>query len=352
MGTLASSPGGSFTISNDLLSQLLVGMRQEAVDNLFVRSVFLDFATKAGAVEREGGAAVWSIPLSVAEHSNITQVISGFEALDMTISDILNPAQYQWCGFHEPIAISRMEELQNSGEAAMVRILQSRMDNVMGKLRREVEKQLVAGTSTVLTRLNTLNGGYAAAPVNNGFLYTDSAGTAGTVGGLARSTALGLSNIVVEANTVTAVDALTDAWIQASAQASKNDVTLILAGASAFKAYKADIYPNEQYIGGYGQKLDGGNLALSFHGAQIVYSTNMNTALTGAASAATNTLDHAFFGINFDGIRLRIHPDADFAVSDFTDFPTQAARGAKFDCMMQLYANHLGSSFAVVDVPA
>jgi len=351
MGTLVSSPGGSFSLSNDLLSQLLVGMRQEAVDNLFVRSVFLDFATKAGAVEREGGASVWAVPLSVAQHSNITQVVSGYESLDMTVSDILSPAQYQWCTFHEPIVISKMEELQNSGEAAMVRILQSRMDNVMGTLKREVEKQLVAGTSTILTRLNTLNGGYDAAPIAGGFLFTDTTVTnAPAVGGIARSTALGLSNIIVDANnTTTAVDALTDAWLQASNQATRNDVTLILAGGSAFKAYKADLYPNESYVGGYGQKLDGGNLALSFHGAQVVYSSNMTTAV---ATGSGSTLDRAFYGINFDGIRLRIHPDADFSVSGFTDFPTQAVRGAKFDCMMQLYANHLGSSFVVTDVPA
>lgn len=347
MGTLVSSPGGSFTISNDLLSQLLVGMRQEAVDNLFKKSVFLDFADKAGAIEREGGAAVWAVPLAVAEHSNITQVVTGFESLDMTISDVMQPAQYQWAGFHAPIAISRMEELQNSGEAAMVNILKTRLGSVMGKLKRETELQLVTGTSAVLTRLNTLNGGYSGAAVNNGFLYLDTAGTAGTVGGLARSTALGLSNIVVDANaTTTAVDALTDAWIQAEAQADKNSVQLILAGGTAYRGYKSDLFANERFINE--KQLDGGHLALAFHNASIVYSVNMTTQVTGSSS----TLDKAFLGVNFDGIRLRIHPDADFAVSAFTDFPTQAARGAKFDCMMQLYANHLGSSFAVIDVPA
>lgn len=347
MGTLVSSPGGTFTISNDLLSQLLVGMRQEAVDNLFKKSVFLDFADKAGAIERKGGAAVWAVPLAVAEHSNITQVITGFESLDMTIADVMQPAQYQWAGYTAPIAISRMEELQNSGEAAMIDILKTRMGSVMNKLKRETELQLVTGGSSVLTRLNTLNGGYFGAPVNNGFLYTDTSGTPGTVGGLARSTALGLSNIVVDANnTTTAVDALTAAWIQAEAQSTASSVSLILAGATAYKGYKSNLFTQERFVGE--KTLDGGHLALAFHGASVIYSVNMTTQVTGSGS----TLDKAFFGINFDGIRLRIHPDADFAVSDFTDFPTQAARGAKFDCMLQLYANHLGSSFAVVDVPA
>lgn len=347
MGTLVSSPGGTFTISNDLLSQLLVGMRQEAVDNLFKKSVFLEFADKAGAIERKGGAAVWAVPLAVAEHSNITQVVTGFEALDMTIADVMQPAQYQWAGYTSPIAISRMEELQNSNEAAMIDILKTRLGSVMGKLKRETELQIVTGGSSILTRLNTLNGGYSGAAVNNGFLYLDTLGTAGTVGGLARSTALGLSNIVVDANTsTTAVDALTDAWIQADAQSDRNSVSLILAGAGAYKGYKSDLFANERYT--MEKQLDGGHLALAFHGASVVYSVNMTTQVTGSGS----TLDKAFLGINFDGIRLRIHPDADFAVSDFTDFPTQAARGAKFTCMLQLYANHLGSSFAVVDVPA
>ncbi len=351
MGTLASSPGGTFTISNDLLSQLLVGMRQEAVDNLFKKSVFLDFAAKAGAIERKGGAAVWAVPLAVAEHSNITQVITGFESLDMTINDVMQPAQYQWAGYTSPIAISRMEELQNSGEAAMVDILKTRMQSVMGKLKRETELQLITGGSSVLTRLNTLNAGYNAAPITNGFLWTDTTTTnVPTVGGLARSTALGLSNILVDAAaTTTAVDALTDAWIQAEAQSDRNSVSLILAGAGAYKGYKSDLFAQERFVGE--KTLDGGHLALAFHGASVVYSVNMNSQVTGI-TGSLSTLDKAFFGINFDGIRLRIHPDADFAVGDFTDFPTQAARGAKFECMLQLYANHLGSSFAVVDVPA
>lgn len=345
MGTFTSSPGSSFTISNDLLSQLLVGMRTEAVDNLFRKSAFLDAADKAGAIDRVSAASVWAEPLAVAEHSRITQVSTGFEALDMTVSDVMNPAQYSWCGFHAPILISRKEELENSGEAQIVKILETRLSNVMGVLRREIEKQIVADSSTVLTNMNSLYGGYSGAAINNGFLYCDTAGTAGTVGGLARSTALGLSNIVVNATTATSVvEGLTQAWIQASDQAARGEVGLILAGSTAFQLYKNELFANEQYVNP--SKLDGGTLALSFHGAPVVYSSWMDTSKT---TGGSSTLDRAFYGINFDHIRLKIHPDADFATSDFVDFPTQAVRGAKFDCLMQLTANHLGSSFAVID---
>ena len=344
MGTFTSSPGSSFTISNDLLSQLLVGMRTEAVDNLFRKSAFLDAADKAGAIDRVSAASVWAEPLAVAEHSRITQVSSGFEALDMTISDVMNPAQYSWCGFHAPILISRTEELENSGEAQIDKILETRLSNVMGVLRREIEKQIVADSSTVLTNLNSLYGGYTSNTVANGFLYLDESGTGGTVGGLARSAALGLSNIAIDVGGTggSVVDSLTEAWIKASDQSARGDVGLILAGATAFQTYKQELFAQEQYVNP--SKLDGGTLALAFHGAPVVFSSWMDTS---KSTAASGKLDDAFYGINFDHIRLKIHPDADFATSDFVDFPTQAVRGAKFDCLMQLTANHLGSSFAV-----
>jgi hypothetical protein len=59
--------------------------------------------------------------------------------------------------------------MENSGEYAIVKILEARMKSVMGMLRRELNKQVLAGTSTVLTSLNTLNGDSAGVGSATGF---------------------------------------------------------------------------------------------------------------------------------------------------------------------------------------
>ena len=104
------------------------------------------------------------------------------------MNDVLQPAIYSWADFAAPIVITKKEELENQGEKAIVKIVEARMRSVMGMLRREVNKQILAGTSTVLSDLGTLNGVPAAN--TTGFLEQGArtaAGQTNTVGGVQKS---------------------------------------------------------------------------------------------------------------------------------------------------------------------
>ena len=98
----------------------------------------------------------------------------------------MQPAIYEWADFTAPIVITKKEELENKGEKAIVKIV-PRMRSVMGMLRRELNKQLLRGNSTVLTTVNTLNG-----DVVGGFLEAETKtqqGIAGnSVGGISKQT--------------------------------------------------------------------------------------------------------------------------------------------------------------------
>ena len=141
-------------ISNDLLSSTLYSIRDGEVDELFQKVAFLDNAKRFGGIEYEDGGIKIQRPLSIAEHSSITNLPTGYEAINLAVKDVLQPAIYEWADFTAPIVITKKEELENSGEKAIVKIVEARMRSVMGMLRRELNKQLLAGSSTILTEVN------------------------------------------------------------------------------------------------------------------------------------------------------------------------------------------------------
>jgi hypothetical protein len=145
-------------ISNDLLSSTLYSIRDGEVDELYRKVALLDGIRKNGGVETEDGGIKIQRPLALAEHSTITQLATGYEPVSLAVNDILRPAVYDWCDFTAPIVVTKKEELENSGDKAVVKIVEARMRSVMGMLRREMNKQMLQGNSTVLTALNTLNG--------------------------------------------------------------------------------------------------------------------------------------------------------------------------------------------------
>jgi hypothetical protein len=173
-------------ISNDLLSSTLYSIRDSEVDQLFRKTAFLDLVKAGGGIEYENGGIKIQRPLSVVDHSTITQLATGYEPVSLAVSDVLKPAVYDWSDFVAPIVITQKEELENSGEKAIVKILEARMKNVMSMLRRELNKQILAGTSTVLSNMSSLNG----FTLTTGFLEEgtpDAANQTNIVGGLQKS---------------------------------------------------------------------------------------------------------------------------------------------------------------------
>ena len=171
-------------ISNDVLSSTLRILLDEEVDNLFKAVPLLEEMRKGGGVETYDGGQKLDVPLILAEHSSITQLSNGYEPVNLAVKDALRNASFNWCDFVAPVVITKKEELSNKGPRAIVSIAEARMKSVMGLLQREVEKQLVAGSSTVLSDLNTLRAS-STARANGGFLAGAAYGTqTGTVGGI------------------------------------------------------------------------------------------------------------------------------------------------------------------------
>ena len=142
-------------IQNDILSSTARARSKKALDNLFETVPLLDHIQKAGGVEIINGGQRITRAAILAEHSNITQLATGYEAVSSSVADVLRSPEFEWCDFVAPIVITKKEELSNKGERAVISIADARMKSVLGMLKREWELQAIRGTSTVLTEMQT-----------------------------------------------------------------------------------------------------------------------------------------------------------------------------------------------------
>ena len=332
-------------ISNDLLSSTLYSIRDSEVDNLYKKVAFLDGVRRAGGVETESGGIKIQRPLSIAEHSTITQLATGYEPVSLAVNDVLRPAIYDWCDFTAPIVITKKEEMENSGEYAIVKILESRMKSVMGMLRRELNKQILRGDSAVLSAVNTLNGDTGLGSAT-GFLEHLSpvlpSGQNNVVGGISKATfqVPGWLNQFANAGGALAMTDLYDLYIAANNVAPSGDVSHLIMSNTAFAQYRNLLFAQERFV--QTDKLDGGRMALAFNGAVAEADPEM-----GFASSVAGNCDA--YMLNYDGIKLIFHSEGDFAVSPFEHISGTTARAAQLYVKVQLVADHLGGQGVLIN---
>jgi hypothetical protein len=268
---------------------------------------------------------------------------TGYEPVSLAVADVLKPAIYDWCDFAAPIVISKKEELENSGEKAVVKIVEARMRSVMSLLRRELNKQIIGGSSATLTTMNTLNGSTAG---TNKFLEPRVPGATQTsvVGGLNKATlnvpgffnqfqnsgAFGTGGLGAMHNIYTASNVITP----------MGEINSVIASTAAFANYKRTLFINERYIDE--KTLDGGRMALAYAGAMVSADSDMPQNGGGANV-------YSMYFINFDGIKMVIHKDGDFAVSPFEYISGTTARAATVYFKGQLIADHLGSCGVLIN---
>jgi hypothetical protein len=325
-------------ISNDLLSSTLYAIRDAEVDQLYRKTAFLDLVKSAGGIEYEDGGIKLQRPLSVVDHSTITQLATGYEPVSLAVSDVLKPAIYEWQDFVAPVVITKKEELENQGEKAIVKIVEARMKNVMAMFRRELNKQILAGTSTVMSNMSSLNG----FTLTTGFLEEGAAAPAtqtNIVGGLAKNTL----NVPGWYNSVKALTGtvaglnqdMTQLYQECNQFSPFGDINAIIVNQNLFAAYKSSLFLNERFMSS--DKLDAGRLQLAFAGAVVEQDNEMPTNGGGA-----NT--YAGYMLNFEGIKMVFHSDGDFAVSPFEFISGTTARSAQVYLKAQLIADHLRGS--------
>lgn len=142
-----SAPSTNTTYYDALLSSTLDAYMAggSMFDQVFKDSAFLAALRNKGAVQKQNGGERIRAPLMYADNSTIKSY-SGEETLDTTLQDGMTTAFYEWREIGGTIGITRKEERQNSGEAALLSLLQSKIKQAEMTMREELNRQLLQGT--------------------------------------------------------------------------------------------------------------------------------------------------------------------------------------------------------------
>lgn len=330
-------------LSNDILSSTLRELIKDEVDQLFKTTPFLDHMNRHGGVRIVDGGQKVDQPLILSEHSSITQLSSGYEPTNLAVKDVLRNATFDFADYVAPVVITRKEELSNSGPRAIVDIAEARLKSVMGMFKREFEKQAVAGSSTIMTELLTLNGNVAT-----GFLEPQvAAAQNNVVGTLSKATFTDLQNQYVNAGAgfgAGATGFLTELFLGAQQRTPDTTPDCILASENCYKLYKLDLFAKERYISE--QTLDSGKLALAFHEAMMYVDPNLPVNPGGGGQ------EISAYMLNTKHIKVIFDSRANFTLGDFQKLSGYTSRSADVMLRTQLCFDHLLSSGVLANAEA
>ena len=329
-------------VQNDILASTLRILRDREVDNTFRIIPLLSAVNTLGNVEEVDGGSYIDAPVILTDHSTITQLTTGYEAVSLAVKDPLRTASYSWCDAAAPIVITRKEELSNKGERAIIRIAEARLKQTMGMFKREVEKQIIAGSSTILTDLQTLNGLDAA----TGWFEELAFGSqVNTVGGIAKSSFPTSWQNQVQNGSFAAngLKKMQQLLIDCQQFAPEGDVDLILASPISYGLYKDELQQLERYTSATEERNMAGRLALQFNGAAMYIEPNLGfTGSGGTNKMSMYFLNTKLFNIYFD-------KDAKFELGDMETISGYAAMSAQIALRMQVTTQNLSGHGILVN---
>ena len=339
-------------------------MRDREVDNTFRAIPLLDAVQRAGNVEQVSGGQKVDCPTILTEHSNITQLSTGYEAVNLAVRDPLQTATYNWCDFVAPIVLTEKEQLSNKGDRAIIRIAEARLKSVMGMLQREYCKQVTAGTSTVLTELESLNGsssGGVISPIRaSGWFDNLPFGTqSASVGGIAKSAYqtswqnqyMDVSSQISGASGATYTPSGTDLFrgmtqmmIQSQIYSPEGELDIILASPNSYELYKNSLFTQERYTSMTEERNMAGKLGLLFNGAMIYIDPNLpitDVNFVDASAADQTTGKVSMYFLNSKLFNVYFDRDAYFELGDYERISGYAAMAANIMVRTQLTTANL-----------
>ena len=126
---------------NAILSTTLQNYQPTLVDNIFKDLVLLNHMNSKGRVQMEEGGTSIVEPLMYAVNGTASSY-SGYDAIDLTPQDGISAANYQWKQMAASIAISGIEEAQNRGTEAIIKLLNAKIMQAEMSVKSDLNGQL------------------------------------------------------------------------------------------------------------------------------------------------------------------------------------------------------------------
>ena len=307
-------------------------------DNIFKDSAWLAALRDTGAVKKQNGGERIRAPLMYQGNTTIKSY-SGEETLDTTLQDGLTTAFYEWREIGGTIGITRLEERQNSGEAQILGLLETKLKQAEMQMRETLNTQILRGTVSGATFVpgNSAKDlyplGYFLRKVNS----TDPT-TGGNVGNIAGATYSWWRHVTGRADSGTldtgnamAVNVSTYAGVKAAfrrlhnhcSRGSGGSPNLGVCDQVTFETYENSLDTQVRYTNT--KMADMGFDNIKLRGATILWDEVVPDIDTGTAAITKGTL----FLINTNFYHLFIDSETDIVVTPFVEPENQTVKTAK-----------------------
>ncbi len=249
---------------------------------------------KKGNYNSEDGGLTIATPLDYNENGTY-QRYSDWDTLDISASDVISSAEYQWRQIAINVVASGRELRINSGEAKIINLAKSRIKNALRTFNNNFSSDLYStGAAT-----NQINGLQA--------LVSD-LGT-GTVGGIDSSAYsfwlnqifdLSTESVTMSASTIEN-SAMLPLWLGLD-RGPDDQPDLIVMDNTYYQYYEASQVSIKRYTSS--DSADGGMASMKYKGADVMFDGNSGIPA-----------NHAYF-INTEYLGLCVHKDADLEIME------------------------------------
>ena len=286
-----ASPNTTFT---ELVSTTFRKHRKEIKDNLSNRNALLKFINKRGNTRREDGGLTIATPLDYAANSTY-QRYSDWDTLNISQSDVISAAEYQWRQIAINVVASGRELRINSGDSRIINLAKARIKNALRTFNNNFSSDLYSSGS-LTNQVNGLQALIADVNTNN-------------VGGIDASVWPFWQNTVLDASVVGVTPSATTIenglmlplWLSID-RGPDDQPDLIVADNLYYQYFEGSQASIKRYNDV--SKGDAGFVSLKYKNADVIYDGN-----SGIPAA------HMYF-VNTNYIELVVHQDADLEIMD------------------------------------
>lgn len=273
-------------------------------DNIFDSNPTLMKLKNGGSYKSTSGGTQIYVPLNYAQ-TTASGWYSGADTLSTTDNDNITAAAYDWKSLYAGVSITEEDELKNSGDAAMLNLLKSKMQ---------------IAEKTLKDKLGT-------------GLFSD---------GTDAKSIVGLRDIVATDQTVGGISQVTNSWWQAQVDSSTTTNTItamntvyqnctidsempnyIVGTRSTYNSYYALLQPQQRFQDS--ETAKGGFQNLMFNGAPFVHDSHVPTG--------------DIYFLNLNHLHLFYHPKRNISFEPFQKPINQQVKVSRF-----LWMGALGSS--------
>lgn len=288
-----ASANATFT---ELVSTTFRKHRKEIKDNISNRNALLKYIMKRGNYVTEDGGLTIATPLDYAQNGTY-QRYSDWDALNISASEVISSAEYQWRQIAINVVASGRELRINSGDSRIIQLAKARMKNAIRTFNNNFSSDLYSAGALS----NQINGLQAiVADVNTN-----------TVGGIDASAWSFWQNKVYDASVNSVTPSATTIegslmlplWLQLD-RGPDDQPNLIVADNTYYQYFEASQASLKRYAGA--ETASGGFVTLKYKNADVLYDGNSGIPA-----------QHMYM-LNTEYLKLVVHKDA-----DLTEVPEQ-----------------------------